>query len=128
MAFEELKERINLVPAEVEDLVRSNLEYYKLSALKYLVKGTSGIIKGVFVGVMLMFLCFFLAIAAALAVGELLESYALGFLCIGGFFLLLLLIVLLLGRFIIDRTLLIKFSKLYFDNEKKGKTVIHKKE
>lgn len=124
MAFEELKERINLLPTEVEDLAKSNIEYYKLTAFKHIVRSVSCGVKTIIIGFAFLFLSFFLAIAGALALGELLGSYALGFVCIAGFFLLIILIILLLGRFIIDTPLLLKFSKLFFSEDKKDNETV----
>lgn len=121
MAFEQIKQSVNHIPSQVEDLVNSNLEYYKLSLFRLIVKIAGGFVKVFVVGMALLLFFFFAAMAAAFGIGKVLESTALGFVCVGGIFLLIALLIYLLRGFIIDRLIISKLSDFYFDEEEDGK-------
>lgn len=111
MEAEAIKEKARQLKADIADYAET---YYKLSLLKVTKKATdvgSSILAGVTMAVLGFLFVFFGALALGWWLGDVLESRALGFLCVGAFFLLLMLIILALRRsiiFLYFRNLLIR--------------------
>ena len=116
MAFEELKESTNKIQEETKAYVESTVQYYKLWGFKVLVKSTRMIVRFLLLGFFLMIALLFGSIAAALAIGDALDSIALGFLIVAGaYFVLIFLIYFIRLRFV-EKQILRNFSKLFFNN------------
>ena len=115
MAFEELKEHTENIQDQAQAFVKSNVAYYKLKGFKIAMKSTTMIVK-----VTLMFLCFlmvllFFSIAGAYAIGQYLDSYALGFLIVGGIYLVITGLLFLVKDKIVEGPILEKFSEIFFN-------------
>jgi hypothetical protein len=116
MAFEELKESTSKIQEETKAYVESTVEYYKLWGFKILTKSTRMVVRFILLGFFLMIAFLFGSIAAALAIGDAIDNIALGFLIVAGaYFILILLLCFLRLRFI-ERQILRRFSKLFFNN------------
>lgn len=116
MAFEELKESTGKIQEETKAYVESTVQYYKLWGFNIVMKSARMIVRFILLGFFLMIAFLFGSIAAALAIGDALDSLALGFLIVAGaYFVLILLLYFLRLRFI-ERQILRKFSKLFFNN------------
>lgn len=114
MAFEELKESTRKIQEETKAYVESTVQYYKLWGFQFIMKSTRAIVKLILIGFFLLIAFLFGSIAAALAIGDAINSPALGFLIIaGGYFVLVLLILFLRLKFV-ERYILRTFSKLFF--------------
>lgn len=114
MAFEEIKEQINQVEEGGKSYLKNSLDYYRLQSFKSMMKGLTMAAKIMLVGGVATLALLFLSLSASFWLAELLESTALGFLIVGGFYILIGLI-LYAFRSKIERPMLKKFSKFYFD-------------
>lgn len=116
MAFEELKESTQKIQEETKAYVESTVQYYKLWGFQFVMKSTRTVVRLMVIGFFLMIAFLFGSIAAAMAIGNALDSMALGFLIIaGGYFILVILILFLRLKFI-ERPLLRTFSKHFFND------------
>jgi hypothetical protein len=112
--FESINESTTNVVKSGEDYIKRTEAYYKLKVFQQLSLSFSLLVKIALVGGFLFLGLVFLAIAGAIALGNLLGSISLGILIVG-------LIILLFGlmayalRKRIDKTILNKFSKSFFD-------------
>lgn len=116
MAFEELKENTENIQDQVHAFIESNASYYKLKGFKVAMKSTAMILKFTLIFVCLIMVLLFFSIAAAFAVGQYLNSYALGFLIVGGAYLVLTGILFLMKDKIIEGPILEKFSEIFFND------------
>jgi Cu/Ag efflux pump CusA len=116
MAFEELKENTENIQEQAKAYIANTAAYYKLWGFKVAMKSTTMIIK-----FSLILLCFsmvllFCSVAAALAIGLALDSYALGFLIVGGVYLVLTGILFSIKDKIVEGPILEKFSEIFFND------------
>ncbi|RKW11599.1 MAG: hypothetical protein D8H93_17185 [Capnocytophaga sp.] len=114
MALSELKETAKTLPTEVESTVNSHLEYYKLYIFRIIAKTTMGFVSLFVTALFLLIIAFFLACASAFAIGEWLDSTALGFAIMGLIFVLALLIIYKNRKGLIQKPILSKLSEIYF--------------
>lgn len=116
MAFEELKENTENIQEQVQGFIESNVSYYKLWGFKVAMKSTTMILKFT-----LIFLCFgmvllFCSVAAAMAIGNSLDSYPLGFLIIGGVYLIATAFLFLIKDKIVEGPMMERFSEIFFND------------
>lgn len=116
MAFEEIKQEIDDVQIESKAYLDSSFEYYKLWGFKVAMKSVVTIAKVVVVGLFLLMVLMFLSVAAAIAIGEWLESLLYGFLFVAGIYLLLTLFIVYVSDKIVTKPLLEKFSEIFFND------------
>jgi len=114
MAFENLKESIVDVDSNIRDYVGSNVEYYQLKSFKVLMKSITSLTKILLLGAVLLVTILMLSLAASYGIGEALDNTFYGFLVVGLFFVFISLLVYLF-RDKLDKPLLKKFSKFYFE-------------
>src|SRR5690606_13348338 len=91
--FGKLKENIQDIREDIKGLLESNIAYYKLWLFKVITKSFSALLKVLMVGIFLVVALAFFSVAAAIAIGEALNSTAYGFLIVGGFYFLLSVII-----------------------------------
>ncbi|PKB45109.1 hypothetical protein AX016_3347 [Cellulophaga sp. RHA19] len=89
-------------------------KYYELKVFQQLTSTSSYVVKTVIIGGLLLLAFLFMAISAAIALGELFNSVPLGYLAVGGIFILFGLLV-YSRRTFIDKILIKNMSKTYFD-------------
>jgi amino acid transporter len=116
MAFEELKENTEAIQENAKAYVESSLAYYKLWGFKVAMKSTTLLVKFLLIALCLMIVLFFVSIAGAMALGQLFDSYALGFLAIAGIYLVLALLLFLVKDKIVEGPILEKFSEIFFND------------
>lgn len=114
MALSELKASAQSLPNELEATVNSHIEYYKLYSFRIIAKSAMGIVSLFVGGLFILIIAFFLALVAAFAIGEWLDSNALGFLIMGLLFLLGLVIIYKSRKSLIYKPILGKLSEIYF--------------
>ena len=114
MAFQDIKEQIGHVEEGVRGYVKNSLDLYRLQSFKSMMKGITMATKVLFIGGVVSIALLFLSLSAAFWIGEQLESTALGFLIVGCFYILMS-IVLFVFKKKIEKPLLKRFSKFYFD-------------
>lgn len=116
MAFEELKENTEAIQENAKAYVESSLAYYKLWGFKVAMKSTTLMLKFFLIALCLMIVLLFVSIAGAMALGQLFESYPLGFLAVAGIYLILALLLFLVKDKIVEGPILEKFSEIFFND------------
>ncbi|MGJ8716250.1 MAG: phage holin family protein [Maribacter stanieri] len=114
MAFEELKNDLMGLKTEVGSYIEHSDEYYRLKIFKVLSKNVTGLLKCILIGVSSLFALLFVSFAACLWLSEVMNSYFSGFILVAGFYILIA-ILLYLFREQLNRPVLKKLSKYYFD-------------
>lgn len=116
MAFEKLTNSINDLKENIQAFKHSSTEYYKLKLYKGIVKGAISMIVAVLMGFLGLFTLLFLSIAVAVYLSNILESPSAGYFIVGGFYLLLLILLLVVGRKYIEKKVLVKSSRSFFND------------
>jgi len=116
MAFEELKESTEDIQKNAKEFIDNNVAYYKLRGFKIAIKSTSMVIKFLLIAISLTLVLLLFSIAAAFAIGDALDSYALGFLIIGGFYLIVTGLLFLIKDKIVEGPILEIFSEIFFND------------
>ena len=116
MAFDELKEHTEDIQEQVQVYLEKSVAYYKLWGFKVAMKSTTMILKFTLILLFFSMVILFCSVAAALAIGKLLDSYALGFLVIGGVYALFTGILFLIKDKIIEGKVMENFSEIFFND------------
>jgi amino acid transporter len=116
MAFEELKENTEAIQENAKAYLESSLAYYKLWGFKVAMKSTTLMLKFFLIALCLMIVLLFVSIAGAMALGQLFQSYPLGFLAVAGIYLILALLLFLVKDKIVEGPILEKFSEIFFND------------
>jgi len=114
MIIEDIKKNLLDVNSETRSYVDNSLAYYKLKFFKVFMKGTTSFVKILLLAIILLPTIIILAITASIGIGYELGNMFYGFLIISGFFLLILIVAYLL-RHKLEKILLKKISRYYFD-------------
>tara|TARA_R100001369_G_scaffold85625_1_gene119436 strand:- start:4877 stop:5302 length:426 start_codon:yes stop_codon:yes gene_type:complete len=117
MAFDRLTESLQTVSDKFQEYGTSTAEYYKLRLFKSSMKGAVSLVNLLVFGSFFLFVLLFISIGVALWLGIVMESSFAGFLIVGGFYGLVTLFLILFGRKMIERSLLLKFSKVLYDED-----------
>jgi hypothetical protein len=116
MAFEELKENTDAIQENAKAYLESSIAYYKLWGFKVAMKSTTLMLKFFLITLCLMIVLLFVSIAGAIALGQLFNSYPLGFLAVAGIYLVLALLLFLVKDKIVEGPILEKFSEIFFND------------
>ena len=116
MAFEELKENTDAIQENAKAYIDSSIAYYKLWSFKVAMKSTTLMLKFFLIALCLMIVLLFISIAGAMALGQLFDSYPLGFLAVAGVYLVLALLLFLVKDKIVEGPILEKFSEIFFND------------
>ncbi len=117
MAFEKLTSSIQELKDSVRSFAESNVEYYKLSLYKKVIKTATSLVTAVLVGFFGIFFLLFLSIAVAVHISAVLEQPSVGFYIVTGFYLLIIIFILVIGRKLIEKKFLIKSSRKIFKDK-----------
>lgn len=98
-----------------ENYVKTTRKYFELKIFQQLSLFSSYVLKIAILGSIAAVGLIFIAISAAFALGNYFDSFALGYLCVGLCFFLLGIII-YMSRKIIDKMIIKKLSKTYFDS------------
>ena len=79
-------------------------------------KSTTLMLKFFLIAMCLMIVLLFISIAGAMALGQLFDSYPLGFLAVAGIYLVLALLLFLVKDKIVEGPILEKFSEIFFND------------
>ena len=115
MGLNNLSENVEGLNKSTQEFLENNYEYYKLSIFKKITKGSTSLIYFMIIGSLLFGALLLLTFALALYIGSLLDNLALGFLIVGGFYILIAAIAYFGFRKTIERVVLIRASKDFFD-------------
>jgi hypothetical protein len=115
MAFEELKKDLVEANADIKSYLEHSEEYLKLKAFKVFMISVTSMTHAVLIGLVLLLALFFLSIAVSMALGSALGKPVYGYLIVGVFYVLLAVLIYVF-RARIDKPILKKFSKHFFDN------------
>jgi uncharacterized membrane protein len=116
MAFEELKEHTDDIQKQAKEYIKNSAAYYKLRGFKVVMQSTTMILKFVLIAVSLSMVVLFCSVAGAFAIGEALNSNALGFLIVGGIYLAITGLLFLVKDKIVEGPILEKFSEIFFND------------
>jgi hypothetical protein len=108
-----LKQNAEALHEDIQALIDTQAEYYKLWSFKAGMKSVTLLIHVFLIGLFVAFALLFLSGAAAFSIGAWLNSDALGFLIVGAIYVLAGVLAFLL-RDRIDRPILTKFSEIFF--------------
>ena len=97
----------------VQAYIENRINYLKLDFFKKSMLGVTTLVKILLVGFLVLISFFFLSIAGAIWLGELLGSPIYGYLIVGGFYSILVIGVLLFAIKPIERFLFKKYAKLF---------------
>lgn len=117
MALEELQENIEDIQENAKAYIESNIAYYKLWGFKVAMKSTTLIFKFALIAICLMIVLLFVSVAGALAIGNIVNSYVLGFLSVAGIYLVLVFFLFLIKDKIVEGPILEKFSEIFFNED-----------
>lgn len=116
MPFEELKDNVNDIQENTKAYVESSLAYYKLWGFKVAMQSTTMVLKFLLIAICLTIFLLFISVAAALALGKMLENNAFGFLIIAGIYLIIATLVYFIKTKMIEGSILKKFSEIFFND------------
>ncbi len=115
--LEELKENVEDIQENAKAYIESNIAYYKLWGFKVAMKSTTLILKFLLIAICMMIVLLFMSVAAALAIGELMESYVVGFLIVAGVYFILAFLLYKIKDKIVEGPILEKFSEIFFNED-----------
>jgi uncharacterized membrane protein YagU involved in acid resistance len=116
MAFEEFQEQTDDIQKQVHLYVENSVAYYKLWGFKVAMKSATTILKFTLIALSLLMVLLFCSVAGAFAIGEAMNSHALGFLIVGGIYLLITGLLFLVKDKLIEGPILEKFSEIFFND------------
>ena len=116
MALGELKENVEQIQENTKSYIDSTIAYYKLLGFKVAMKSTTLILKFTLIAICSMIVLLFMSVAAALAIGQVMDSYIMGFLIVAGVYFVLALLLFLIKDKIVEGPILEKFSEIFFND------------
>lgn len=114
MAFEELKRDLMEANTDIKSYLEHSEEYLKLKVFKLSMVSLTTFTRVLAVGAVVGMALLFLSVAASMALGTVLENPVYGFLVVGLFYVLLAVLIILF-RERLNRPVLKKFSRHFFD-------------
>ena len=115
--LEDLKENVEDIQENAKAYIESNIAYYKLWGFKVAMKSTTLIFKFLLIAICLLIFLLFISVAGALAIGNALDSYILGFLAVAGIYLIAAFLLFLVKDKIVEGPILEKFSEIFFNED-----------
>ncbi|SFW66557.1 Putative Holin-X, holin superfamily III [Sinomicrobium oceani] len=117
MSLNSISENAEGLSKNTQEFLENNYVYYKLSIFKKLTKGTTSMIIFIIIGAVLFGAMLLTTFALAFFIGSWLDSLGFGFLIMGGVYLLMAVIVYYGFRKTIERKVLVRASKDFFDHD-----------
>jgi hypothetical protein len=117
MAFGGITENIQNATDKTQEYINNTAEYYKLRLFKSSMKGAISLVNLLTIGSILLLILTFLSVGVAIWIGTALDSRSAGYFIVGGFYIVILILMVVFGRKSVEKYMLIKFSKLVFDDD-----------
>ncbi len=114
MALEELKQDLMAAEADVRSYLDNSEEYLKLKIFKIIMGMVTSAAQLILIGAISFLAIFIISFAGAVALGNSLQDETLGFIIVGLFYVIVT-VVCYVFRAKLNKPLLLKFSKNYFD-------------
>ncbi|MCL5129150.1 hypothetical protein [Algibacter sp. L4_22] len=115
MAFETLKKDLVDLDSDMRSYIETNKAYYKLKVFKILIGSITTITHSLLIGAIVFLAIFMISLGISMLISEAIGNLYSGFLIVGAFYL-----VVAIGCYIfrsrLNRPLIKKFSKHYFDS------------
>lgn len=130
MAFEKINENLHRLNQSIRDFSKTSAEYYKLDLFKQSMKGATSLVNLLVMGFFLLLSLFFISLAIAFLISAEIGVASSGFFIVGGFYLLLFLFVRFFFKKKIESFLLVKFSRMVFNEvpDDEDENVLEKEE
>lgn len=112
--FESIQDSSNQAIDKGEEYLKKSHEYYKLKVFEQLTTSVSLVLKALLIGGLILIAFVFMAIAASIALGNVMDSYSGGFLIVGLFFIVFA-IVIYVARKNINNKVIQSISKTFFE-------------
>jgi hypothetical protein len=116
MAFEKLTNSIKDLNENIRSLSSSTSDYYKLNLYKKIIRGVIFLVNLMLISFVCLIALLFLSIAVAISIGNALNNPSLGFYIVGGFYVLIFGFIWVLGKEYIQKIILLKSSKAFFND------------
>ncbi len=116
MAFDELKEQTEDIQDQAQAYIESSVAYYKLWGFKVAMKSTTMILKFTLILLCFSMVLLFCSFAVAFAIGNALNSYALGFLIVAGIYTIFTALLFLIKDKIVEGKIMENFSEIFFND------------
>ncbi len=114
MAIDDLKKDLIEADADIRSYLKHSEEYFKLKVFKALMRAITSFSHFFILGAILLMGMFFISIAVSYVIGDAMGNALYGFLIVGGFYVILA-VLCYIFRERLDRPLLRKFSKYYYE-------------
>lgn len=116
MAFEKLSNSLNELNQNLQAFAHTNAEYYKLKFFKQAMNGATSLVRFLILGAIMVITFFLLSFAVAIAIGEAIGTPSAGYFIVAGFYILLFILILVFGKRPIEKLMLQKFSRIFFND------------
>ena len=110
-----ISDNLHRLNENIKSFAASTAEYYKLDLFNKGMKGATAMVKGLLMGFFFLTAFWILTLALAIWISDALDSPSSGFFIVGGFYLLIFLLILFVFGKYIDRFMLVKLSRMYFE-------------
>ncbi len=117
MPLDQLKNNTKEIQDQLQNVIESNVAYYKLWFFKVTVKSVTVLLKMFLLTLFFMMVLLFVSVAIGFALSSLFNSYVLGFLAVAGIYFILMLIVYFIKDKIVEGSILEKFSEVFFNED-----------
>ncbi len=117
MAFEKISNGIHDLNTNVQAFLHSNSEYYKLRAFKQGMRGATSLVRFLIMAFLLSVAGMMLSFALAIVISEAIGVPSSGYFIVGGFYMIILILILVFGKKPIEKLMLRKFSKAFFNDK-----------
>jgi hypothetical protein len=114
MAFEEVKDNITELKENTKQYIDSSINYYSLLGFKITTKAAILLFKNIIFSLFLLLSLFLLSFAAAFAFGQYYQSYAIGFVIVGGVYLIIGIVFWFVGTKLLEKPLIKVMSDIFF--------------
>jgi len=114
MAFEEMKDQFTEVKENTKQYIDSSIAYYSLLCFKITAKAAVLLFKTIAFCLFFLLSLFLLSFAAAYAIGQHFENYALGFVIVGLFYFVASILIYIFSGKLFEKAIIKTLSELFY--------------